>query len=91
MQRLPPDTFTHISDTWGNTSWLNHWITTHDGNEVINNTSVCYNLATTDHIRVMIDTNVDSMPDIVGGTNNNTQPRLDWSRLGKGSTDNCLP
>ena len=41
------DTFTYISDAWGSTSWLDHCIATHDGNNVINDISVCCNLATT--------------------------------------------
>ena len=55
---------------------------------MINNMSVCYNLATTDHMPVITDMNVDSVPDVIPGTNNNTQPRLDWSRLDKVSIDN---
>ena len=79
------DTFTYISDAWGSTSWLDHCIATHDGNNVINDITVCCNLATTNHIPVIIDMNVDSVPDVVPGTNSNTQPHLDWSRLDKGS------
>ena len=54
---------------------------------MINDISVCYNLATTDHIPVIIDMNVDGVPDVVPGTSNNTQPRLDWSRIDKGSVE----
>ena len=55
---------------------------------MISDFSVCYYLATTDHIPIITDTNVDSVPDVVPGTNSNTQPRLDWSILDNSSVDN---
>ena len=56
---------------------------------MINDIAVCYNLPTTDHIPVIIDMHVDGVPDVAPGTNNNNQRRVDWSRLDKGSVNNC--
>ena len=36
---LPGGTFTHYSEAWDTTSWLDHCISTSDANEIINNTS----------------------------------------------------
>ena len=32
---LPNDTYTYVSDVWGSCSWLDHCISTEDGNGVI--------------------------------------------------------
>ena len=39
---LPGGTFTHYSEAWHTTSWLDHCISTSDANEIINNTRCKY-------------------------------------------------
>ena len=52
---LPGETFTHYSEAWHTTSWLDHCISTSDANEIINNMSVDYSLNTADHLPVYME------------------------------------
>ena len=42
---LPIDTFTHYSEAWHTTSWLDHIISTCDADAIINNITVEYNVS----------------------------------------------
>ena len=38
----PSDTYTYVTDAWGSKSWLDHCISTEDGNDIITNAHVVY-------------------------------------------------
>ena len=52
---LPGGTFTHYSETWHITSWLDHCISTSDGNEIINSICIYYSINNADHLPMCID------------------------------------
>ena len=58
---LPGGTFTHYSEAWHTTSWLDHCISTSDGNEIINSISIDYSINNADHLPVCIDLALQSI------------------------------
>ena len=52
-QRLHSDTYTNVSDAWGSQSWLDHCISTEDGNDIITNAHVVYESIQSDHLPVV--------------------------------------
>ena len=56
---LPNDTFTHYSEAWHTTSWLDHVISTYDA-DIINNITVDYNVSTADQC---IDIAIQRVPE----------------------------
>ena len=61
---LPGGTFTHYSEAWHTTSWLDHCISTSDGNEIINSISIDYSINNADHLPVCIDLALQRIPEI---------------------------
>ena len=61
---LPGGTFTHYSEAWHTTSWLDHCISTSDANEIINNMSVDYSLNTADHLPVYMEIALQRVPEV---------------------------
>ena len=44
---------TDVSDDWGSQSWLDHCISTEDGNDIITNAHVVYESIQSDHLPVV--------------------------------------
>ena len=78
---LPVDSFTYVSDAWHTTSWLDHCICTTDAHDAINNIEIKYNMATSDHIPVLMDINFKNIPEVAVHTNVSHKCKIDWSRL----------
>ena len=77
---LPGGTFTHYSEAWHTTSWLDHCISTSDGDEIINSISIDYSLNNADHLPVCIDLALQRIPEIV--VDNSTRQRgLAWDKI----------
>ena len=77
-QLLPENSFTYISEMRpGETSWLDHCVSTQDGNGIINNMFVDYNLSCRDHIPIVMMLDLDKLPAVVDDINDVT-PRLKW-------------
>ena len=76
---LPDGTFTHYSEAWHTTSWLDHCISTSDANEIINNMSVDYSLNTADHLPLYMEIASQRVPEveIVNGVHR----RLAWDKI----------
>ena len=53
-QRMPSDTY-YVSDAWGSKSWLDHCISTEDGNDMITNAHVLYESIQSDHLPVVFE------------------------------------
>ena len=81
--RLPEETYTYVSDAWGSHSWLDHLISTEDGNCVITNMSVLYGTILSDHIPVMVEIDLQLAADIDHGTFNDVRCKIDWSAQSK--------
>ena len=77
---LPNDTYTYVSDVWGSCSWLDHCISTEDGNGVIINAYVIYGSLQSDHIPIVFELDLQFAPD-VDYRADNTARRIDWSVL----------
>ena len=52
---LPSDTFTHVSERWHTTSWLDHCLSSKDGHNLITNMKVQYHTSCCDHIRTALE------------------------------------
>ena len=75
---LPNSSFTYISEMRiGETSWLDHCISTQDGHSIINDMFVDYNLSCRDHIPLVINLDLDKLPSVEDDSNDVT-PRLKW-------------
>ena len=62
-QMLPENSFTYISEMRpGETSWLDHCISTQDGHDIINSIHIKYNLSCRDHIPVVMNLGLDKLP-----------------------------
>ena len=77
---LHDDTYTYVSDVWGSCSWLDHCISTEDGNGVIINAYIIYGSMQSDHIPVVFELDLQLAPDVVYSTDN-TASKIDWSVL----------
>ena len=78
---LPGGTFTHYSEAWHTTSWLDHCISTSDANEIINNMSVDYSLNTADHLLVYMEIALQRVPEVEIG--NAVHRRLAWDKINR--------
>ena len=64
-QLLPEDTFTYISEMRpGETSWLDHCVSTQDGHNIINNLYVDYQKSCRDHIPLVMELGLDKLPSV---------------------------
>ena len=61
----------------GETSWLDHCISTQDGHSIINDMFVDYNLSCRDHIPLVMNLDLDKLPSVEDDINDVT-PRLKW-------------
>ena len=77
-------TYTYVSNVWGSHSWLDHLISTEDGNNVITNMCVLYGTVQSDHIPVAVNIDLQLAPDIDHGAVNNIGNNIDWSALSEG-------
>ena len=55
------DTFTHKSERWHTTSWLDYCISSADGHSIISDISVLYDASCTDHFPFVMSVAVDCM------------------------------
>ena len=77
---LPSDTFTFLSEVWNTTSWLDHCVSTADAHEAINQITVDYNGAVSDHFPIFIEFSIDDIP-AVTNCNNDYSPKFDWKKI----------
>ena len=59
---LPDDTFTHMSERWHTTSWLDHCVSSGDGYTGIKYMAVLYSTCCSDHIPNTVDIAIASIP-----------------------------
>ena len=59
---LPGNSFTHVSESWGSTPWLDHCFATKDGNNIITIVSVDYDCHLSDHFPLNINVCCDLAP-----------------------------
>ncbi|CAL4238834.1 unnamed protein product, partial [Meganyctiphanes norvegica] len=79
-QLLPVDSFTYISEMrLGETSWLDHCVSTQDGHNIINKMYVNYNISFRDHIPVVMSLGLDRLP-IVEEEFNDVAPKINWEK-----------
>ena len=73
-EKLPPDSFTFVSQAHGTTSWLDHCITTTSGQSIRSNISIIDDIVFSDHfplcIEIVCDVNKlhDAIPEIKSKT-----------------------
>ena len=77
--KLPIDTYTYVSDAWGSHSWLDHCISTEDGNRVVTNIHVLYGCNQSDHIPVSFVIDVGLAPVVEHGAVNSVGHKINWS------------
>ena len=75
---LPEDTFTYISEMRpGETSWLDHCVSTQDGHNIIDKLYVDYQKSCRDHIPLVMELGLDKLPSVEEEIND-VAPRLYW-------------
>ena len=76
---LPCDTYTHVQNRENNIycSWLDHIVTSLDMHNSINNIEVLYGIADEDHIPVMFNISVSSIPKLTSDNNSHTS-KINW-------------
>ena len=70
---LAGDTFTQLSERWHSTSWLDHCLSTSDGHNLITAMHVQYGTSCRDHIPLIVDISIESVP-VLEDTVNDTTP-----------------
>ena len=78
---LPNNSYTYISEAWHTTSWLDHCLCTMDAHDSIDTIKIHYDLATTDHIPILITLNTGNLPVLLPVDNSMSAGRLDWSNM----------
>ena len=76
---LPAESYTHISETWHTTSWLDHCLSTADAHASFAHMEILYNVSTSDHIPVKMVIRSEYIPATVKCANNSNLGKLDWS------------
>ena len=69
------------SSAWGSQSWLDHCISTEDGNDIITNAHVVYEFIKSVHIPVVFELDLQLAPDVQPGACHSNADRIDWSLL----------
>ena len=77
---LAGDTFTQLSERWHSTSWLDHCLSTSDGHNLITAMHVQYGTSCRDHIPLIVDISIESVP-VLEDTVNDTTLGVDWDKL----------
>ena len=78
---LSGDTFTQLSERWHSTSWLDHCLSTSDGHNLITAVHVQYGTSCRDHIPVIVDISIESVPVLEDTVITDTTSRVDWDKL----------
>ena len=77
---LPENTFTFVSEMrLGETSWLDHCVSTQDGHNIILNMKVGYHLAFRDHLPVFMELDLCKLPEVEEEINN-VMPKINWEK-----------
>ena len=77
-QLLPNDSFTFINEMRpGETSWIDHCISTQDGHEIINDMCVRYDLTCRDHIPLIMNIGLNKLPTVEDEIND-VSPKINW-------------
>ena len=80
-QLLPKESFTFISEMKpGETSWLDHCVSTQDGHNVVNNMYIEYPLSCRDHIPLVMNLSIDKLS-IVEEEINDVTPKINWDKF----------
>ena len=78
---LPSNTFTHMSERWHTTSWLDHCLSSGDGHNVINDINVLYSTCCCDHIPITVDISIGCIPVLESVDNDNINLSVNLSKL----------
>ena len=78
---LPDTSFTYTSDFHRSTSWLDHIISTSDAHESIRSMSILHRYVMRDHSPVMVELNLNRIPEISSDCNTTNIGKLDWTKL----------
>ena len=77
-QLLPADSFSFISEMRpGETSWLDHCVSTQDGHNIISNMHIEYQLSCRDHIPFVMNLGLDKLPSVEDEIND-TASKVNW-------------
>ena len=77
-QLLSDDSFTFISEMKpGETSWIDHCVSTQDGHNIINDMCVRYDLTCRDHIPLIMNLDIDRLPTVENEIND-VSPKINW-------------
>ena len=83
--RLPANSFTYVSDSWGTTSWLDHCICTPSADSIVTDLKILYNMSTSDHIPIEFKLNIDNIiPEICI---NSSSEKITWDKLSQERLD----
>lgn len=74
---LPAESYTHISEAWHTTSWLDHCLSTADAHASLLRMEVLYNVSTSDHIPVKMLVKLEYIPATIECANNSGSCKLD--------------
>ena len=78
---LPAESYTHVSEAWHTTSWLDHCISTSDAHDCIEKAEILYGLATADHIPVSLTININGLPALASNARQEPIELLVWAKL----------
>ncbi len=78
---LPVDSYTYTSEAWHTTSWLDQCVCTADAHGCLEKMEIMYEMATTDHIPVLLILNVESLPELSSFDSYDPAVKLDWARM----------
>ena len=84
---LPSITFTHMSERWHTTSWLDHCLSSGDGHTVIKDMAVLYSTCCSDHIPITVDIAIASIPVLEVPSDDEINVSVNWSKLSTADKD----
>ena len=77
---LPANTFSFISEAWNTTSWLDHCVSTSDGNSIIKSMEIDYDGAVGDHFPMYVNISSCNIP-VLSDQDNEIHNGFKWKNV----------
>ena len=77
---LPGESYTHVSESWGTCSWIDHVVCTADFKKAIASINIEYDVTEGDHIPLTTKLDIASIPSVTNEVNE-CSARINWSSL----------
>lgn len=83
---LPDDSYTHVSEAWETSSWIDHVVASADFKTAIKKIDIKYDISEYDHIPLEINIDIAYTPKL-SNMNNSCEAKVNWSCFNRNQLD----